>query len=51
MFDIIFRIVTKTKSVFWAVSNCDTKIHREKYALKLQEYIDVDVYSKVNFFK
>ena len=31
---------------FWAASNCDTIIHRENYVGKLQEYVDVDVYSK-----
>ena len=40
---------------FWAVRNCDTVDHREKYAKKLQEYIDVDIYSsvriKLTFFK
>ena len=32
--------------VFWAVSNCETMNHRERYAEKLQEYVDVDVYSR-----
>ena len=32
---------------FWAVRNCDTVDHREKYVKKLQEYVDVEVYSSV----
>ena len=36
----------KSKMASWAVSNCETVIHREKYIEKLQEYLNVDVYSK-----
>ena len=36
---------------FWAVSNCETIIKREKYVQKLQEYINVDVYSKKQCLK
>ena len=36
---------------FWAVSNCDTVDHREKYVEKLKEYIEVDVFSSVSFIK
>ena len=41
---------------FWAVSNCETVIYREKYVKKLQKYIEVDVFTRVgnsldfNFF-
>ena len=34
---------------FWAVSKCDTPNHREKYAKKLKEYIDIDIFSRVSF--
>ena len=30
---------------FWAVSNCDTPIHREQYVKKLQEYTKIDIFS------
>ena len=36
---------------FWAVSNCDTVDHREKYVEKLKEFIEVDVYSSVSFIQ
>ena len=35
----------KSKMAFWAVSNCDTPIHREQYVKKLQEYTKVDIFS------
>ena len=41
-----FRI-KKTKVAFWAVSNCDTPNHRERYAKKLQEYVEIDIFSRV----
>ena len=34
--------------VFWAVSNCDTVIHREKYVKKLQKYMTVNIFTKVD---
>ena len=34
--------------VFWAVGNCDTVIHREKYVKELQKYMEVNVFSKVD---
>ena len=45
-FLFLFRI-NKKKMAFWAVRNCDTVDHREKYVKKLQEYVDVEVYSSV----
>ena len=38
----------KKKMAFWAVRNCDTVDHREKYVEKLQKYVDVDIYSSVS---
>ena len=32
---------------FWAVSNCETVIYREKYVKKLQEYMEVNVFTRV----
>ena len=31
---------------FWAVSNCETVIYREKYVKKLQEYMEVNVFTR-----
>ena len=36
----------KTRSVVWAVSNCNADSRRDEYVAELSKYIDVDIYGK-----
>ncbi|KAK2149711.1 hypothetical protein LSH36_440g00002 [Paralvinella palmiformis] len=40
----VFRWENKTKSIVWAVSDCQTASKREDYVAELSKHIDIDVY-------
>ena len=39
-------LLTRTKSVVWAVSHCDVESKRQQYVEELSKHIDVDIYGK-----
>ncbi len=41
-----YPLSTRSKSVAWVVSHCETASRREHYVRELKRYIDVDIYGK-----
>ena len=42
------RLATKSKSVIWMTSHCDTASHREIYVKELMKYMDIDTIGGCN---